>query len=241
MHFPSLFRAALVALVFIAGGTRSVHAQTVLADIAGNYATSGPLTDSYSTGTWNYYASTAATGGTLTALTYGPVGSLDTAGYGLSGGLLSMPAVANAQFFGDGAAPAAHQLSWHPGNSEPAFTVIRWTAGAGEAGAIRLLGEFSRMGEPNGNVDFFIFVNGTPSYAQSSIGMNQAFTFDFTSTIATGQYVDFVLSNGTGGFGGDESLISGTISSAIPEPSTYAMLAGVLALGVVMIRRRTKK
>jgi hypothetical protein len=38
-------------------------------------------------------------------------------------------------------------------------------------------------------------------------------------------------------FGGDDALIAIT-ATPIPEPSTYAVLAGLLALGLVMLRRR---
>jgi hypothetical protein len=94
------------------------------------------------------------------------------------------------------------------------------------------------VGEPNGTVAFSIFVNGEQRYAQSDIAAGSTHAYDFTANILAGQSVDFVLGNNGNGFGGDESLISGTISSAIPEPSTYAALAGLAALGWVMLRKR---
>ncbi len=230
----TIFLAVILGLL----GPAVAPAQTVLADIAGNYATTGTLTDTHGTGTWAYYASTAATGGTLTALTYGAIGTADNSGYGLDSGSYSVPGVANASLFGDGATPAVNQLAWHPGDSAPEFTVLRWTAGVGEAGSIRLEGAFSKMDEPSGTVDFFIFVNGVQAYAQTGVETGSIHSYDFTANILTGQSVDFVLGANVDGFGGDESLISGTITSAIPEPSTYAALAGLAALGLAMWRKR---
>lgn len=230
--------ATLVIAILGLLGTPLAQAQTILADIAGDYATTGTLTDNYGTGTWTYYASTAATGGDMTALTFGTLGNAGNSGYGLTGSSFNMPGVSDHRLFGDGAFPSANQLAWHPGDGAAAFTVLRWTAGPGEAGSVRLEGAFSKLGEPNGSVAFYIFVNGAQSFAQTGIGMGSTHAYDFTTNILTGHFVDFVLSNNGNGFGGDESLISGTITSAIPEPSTYAVLAGLAALGLAFLRKR---
>ncbi|WP_438481808.1 PEP-CTERM sorting domain-containing protein [Oleiharenicola lentus] len=238
-HF-SFFRAALVATLLAVIGTPSTRAQTVLADLAGNYASSGTLTDTLGTGTWNYYASSAATGGVLTALTYGPVGGDSAMGYGIPDSGYSLPAVSSTTLFSDGALPASNQLAWHPGADSTEFIVLRWTAGAGAAGPIRLEASVSKMGEPDGVVDFFIFVNGVQSITQIGITQGTFFAYDFTTDILEGQTVDFVLGSSNGTYAADETLVSGTISSAIPEPSTYAVLAGLAALGLVALRKRTK-
>jgi hypothetical protein len=49
-------------------------------------------------------------------------------------------------------------------------------------------------------------------------------------TVTNGQGTDFL-----GGYNGDGVSIA---LSAVPEPSAYAALAGILALGCVMLRRR---
>ncbi len=46
-------------------------------------------------------------------------------------------------------------------------------------------------------------------------------------------------SNGNGDFRLDDIIVSGT-ASAILEPSTYALLDGLAALGFVAYRRKTK-
>jgi hypothetical protein len=57
---------------------------------------------------------------------------------------------------------------------------------------------------------------------------------DFSGGTGTLTGVDGLLIDGDGRL--DPALIG--VASAVPEPSTYAALAGVLALGVVMLRRR---
>ena len=235
--FPLLRAAAISGLI----GAGAARAQVSLADIRANFATTGlPLTDTFGTGSWVYYASTTAdpSAGTLTQLTYLSIGDAGNSGYGLGGhDGFSVPAVSDLPIFVDGAATSTNSVAWHPGDTSPDFTVLRWTAGTGEAGSIELAGTFSRNGEPNGVVDFYVFVNAVQVYSQTGVGNNVSFNFDLNSVISPGQSVDFVLGNGGNGYGGDESLISGSVS-AIPEPSTYAALAGIGALGLVALRRR---
>ena len=219
----------------------SARAQVTLADVRANYATSGTLADTFGTGTWTYYASTTAdpSAGTLTALSYQSIGNAGNNGYGDSAtGGYAVPAVSNLPIFGDGAATGTDSLAWHPGNGSPEYTVIRWTAGTGEAGAIHLQGTFSGVGEPGGATEFYVFVNGVQAYGQPATGGGRSYTYDLTASIASGESVDFVLGNGGNGYGGDESLISGTVSSAIPEPAAYGVCAGLATLGLVALRRR---
>jgi len=237
MRFISALLVALVA-------RSSLRAQTTLANLAGNYATSGTLTDSYGTGTWTYEASTTANpaDGSVTALTYGSVGNAGNPGYGDSGNGYNVPGVSNARLFGDGATPAANQLAWHPGGASPTFTVIQWTAGAGESGLIDITGAFSRVGEPGGHPDFSIYVNGVLAYSETYISSGTTDSFDLsTYSIAPGETVDFVLGPGANGYAGDESLISASIMSAVPEPATYALILGGCTFGLAGWRESKRR
>jgi hypothetical protein len=229
----------------------ALRAQIVLADIRGDYATTGfPLSDSFGTGSWTYYASTTLnpSSGTLTQLSFTSAsnfGNHGNSGYANTGhtdsGFL-VPAVANVPIFIDGATPNASQLAWHPANSSPSFVTLRWTAGTGEAGVLQVAGAFSRVGEPSGSVDFAIFADGVQIFSSLGVGTGNTIPFNLTSvSITAGQSVDFVLGP-NGGFGADESLISGTISSTVPEPATGAAICGTIVLltvgARVFLRRR---
>ncbi len=50
-------------------------------------------------------------------------------------------------------------------------------------------------------------------------------------------YLDTTASFGTGDTYTDNIILTGTVS-AVPEPSTYALLSGMIVLGWVMVRRR---
>jgi hypothetical protein len=221
----------------------SVQAQVTLADIRGDYGTTGvPLPDTFGTGTWNYFASTTQNpaSGTLTQLIYSAdvFGDDSKIGYAHPTNRdagFALPAIASTRIFSDGATPGGTQLAWHAGDF--LYTVIRWTAGTGEAGPIQITGALSRVGEPIlGTADFSIYVNGVQAFDLATTVSGNSYGFDFASTIVTSQSVDFVVGRGAS-FGGNEALISGTISS-IPEPTSYAALAGLTMLGFVLWRRR---
>jgi hypothetical protein len=55
----------------------------------------------------------------------------------------------------------------------------------------------------------------------------------------TFQFITATTGNFNASLEWDDIALNGTVS-AVPEPSTYAMLAGLLALGLVMVRRRLK-
>ncbi|NDV61481.1 PEP-CTERM sorting domain-containing protein [Puniceicoccales bacterium CK1056] len=79
----------------------------------------------------------------------------------------------------------------------------------------------------------FGIVNGTFNFTAGSTGLltvtNAGSPFDFASLLGTGILKDAA----------DSWIItSNTLAVGVPEPSTYALSLGILALGFVMIRRR---
>jgi len=231
------FRAIGLAMIFAACGAAGVSAQT-LANVAANYQTSGTITDTFGTGTWLYYASTNVnpSSGTLTALTFQSVGNAGNSGYGYSSGGFQVPAVSSSRLFSDGAVPTSNvQLAWHPGPGSPVYTVLRWTAGAGESGSVVIAGNLSRVGEPGGDVDFHIYANGVSVFSSGNLTSGTT-SFSQTVSIGSGQFVDFVLGYGSSNsYGGDESLISATIT-AVPEPASTALLSGAVIFGLTVVR-----
>lgn len=73
----------------------------------------------------------------------------------------------------------------------------------------------------------------------ATIVAGRALTGTNTITMASNTY-DFVGAS-SGYSGGLVFVGSGSTISAIPEPSTYALLAGVAALGAVVVRRRQRR
>lgn len=93
-----------------------------------------------------------------------------------------------------------------------------------------------------------VFVNGTtaPTFAVTSVFR------DFSSATGNGHPNDFVVGGSFAGafdelrvssFSGsfNTSMLSYSAMSAVPEPSTYAALAGLAALGLVAWRRRAAR
>ena len=232
----------------------AARADTIFADARADYRTpaSGQTTASFNSGAgisdsaglghWNYGQTTDPVGGSVLLLTYtsSMLNTGGTPGYASTttkySNFYAIPALSNAKLFGDGADPSANELSWHGFNAN--FADVRWTAGAGEAGQVRISGAWDRVGEPaSGAPSFFIYVDGVQKASASTVGSGTVIPFDLTVPISVGSRVDFLSGNASGGA---ESRFSAQISVVVPEPSTLALLAagGLGLLGWARQRRR---
>ena len=124
----------------------------------------------------------------------------------------------------------------------PPYTVLRWIAGAGEAGVVDIAGtirNLPRAGTGDGST-LDIFADGVSLFSQfiapnDSVG----FAFNETATIGVGSTVDFVV-GARGNDLWDLPVLKATIQP-IPEPSTLVMWGlGILGLGAYHWRKRRK-
>lgn len=89
------------------------------------------------------------------------------------------------------------------------------------------------------STSLFSVAGGTTAQGTPGILTQADGTFNIAGlTFVTGDTIDFVVGI-NGHFGADESALQSLISvDIVPEPSTYALLAGCFALGSVMVRRK---
>lgn len=148
-------------------------------------------------------------------------------------------------------------LLLHPGQSGNAdeFVIVRYTISASDAatfgadGSGSITGNFRELvvggSAAAQSISADIYHNSTELFsvkggttAQETPGILTAADGSFNIvnlTFAEGDTIDFVVGI-NGHFGADESALNAVI--AVPEPSTFALLAGCFALGAVMVRRR---
>jgi len=78
-----------------------------------------------------------------------------------------------------------------------------------------------------------LYFNGTSGASVTTIGGEQ---FGF---LTSGDWTIPANDSGTFNFGSEFSTVTGSANlTVVPEPSTFAALAGLCALGAVMVRRR---
>ena len=145
------------------------------------------------------------------------------------------------QVIGDHPAITSDEVLIQVSSPSPRFTVLRWTAGAGDAGMFDIAGNIRHIpvaGTGDGST-FEIFVDGVSIFSQflipnDSVGVG----FNLSPTIGVGSTVDFVLGpNGNDSW--DLPALQATISG-VPEPSTLALL-GIGTLGLLAYNRRRKR
>lgn len=122
-------------------------------------------------------------------------------------------------------------LSLHPG-WDGSFAVARWTSPV--SATVTVTGAFD-AGDW-GAMSYYISGNGVTLYSWPSDANTEAFSFK--RTVVAGDTLDFIVGvNVGGGYWYGNTPVSVTI--AVPEPESYAlMLAGLGVLGAVARRRK---
>lgn len=134
----------------------------------------------------------------------------------------------------------AHELTLHPGPSNQMAT-LRFTAPAG--GEYTFAGTLSGNSYANGGANqttttAYLVQNTATFYTQAVTGYNSSYSFNEVRTLAAGDTVDVVVDWGyNSNYGADATGLFMTVT-AVPEPSVYAVLAGLVALGFAAYRNR---
>jgi PEP-CTERM motif-containing protein len=128
-----------------------------------------------------------------------------------------------------------HTAAFHPGpNGE--LSVFRFTTPT--SGTYSLVSTFGAL--DTGGTDVHVLENGTSlfDHAINTSPANVSASFSTMLSLTAGDIIDFTVGDGGNGFFSDSTSINATITSAVPEPQTYAMLAVGLGLLGFMVRRR---
>lgn len=127
------------------------------------------------------------------------------------------------------------EINLHPGPSGE-MAVIRFTAPT--------TGDYSFTGVISGNstagttTTVYFVHNATTFYTQSVSGYNSSYGFGLLGSLTSGDTVDIVVDWGSNAnYFNDSTGIYATFT-AVPEPSAWAAVAGVVALGGAFMRRR---
>ena len=148
----------------------------------------------------------------------------------------------------DGNDPSVGQLTFHPSNvttGNPNSDLhIQWTADQDYLSGLQL--SYSLETPSGSSVGFALGIDGSiisnvatnwGTAGTSGIVNSDTAGYAGLGSITTGQTIDIIIFRNGGNFNGDQTF--GNFVIAVPEPSSYALLAGLLGLGYIMSCRRS--
>jgi hypothetical protein len=244
---PSPSRVLAAFLVAGLFGAFSASAQTITTTIysdtfsrAGTFAGSAP---DVGTGNWTSTGAPTLDGTKVTATSiqsYLPFSPVSGATYTLSVNLTTVTSGGQWTGFGFASSTSGDTAHFHT-----AFTPAPWMMLRGDNGLDLFGGPGGTNSQTSPGVTgpgvqgsvYSIILNTTASqwtYSYSGPGINSTPVYTFSTNPTITQVGFGTISGVTGNF--DNFTLTQT--SAIPEPSTYAALAGLAAFGLVCVRRR---
>jgi hypothetical protein len=126
-------------------------------------------------------------------------------------------------------------VNLHPGPAGE-LAIARWIAPT--AGAYLVSGGFRGNDTAGTTTDVYVLHNNTAIVNGVVSGFDAKHNFSQTLLLAAGDRVDFAVGTGGNGYFNDSTGLSAIIS-AVPEPSSYALLlAGLGAIAFIANRRR---
>lgn len=222
-------------------GANCAAQAVVVANFAADFSTT-----SSTSGSWQYGAASSL-GGTfyLDSITtlYGPAGEVvawsPTGTYWPTIGLNTGAAAVN---FGGGNVVhlAPQQGLLHPGQNGE-FAVARLTVASTFTGKLDV--EFVGIDDVSSTTDVHVLRNGVSLFSGLINGFGQMQSFQATQAFQAGDVIDFAVGRGINNNFNDDSTgfkaTLSTVTQAVPEPATSALLwSGLLAIVPVIARRR---
>lgn len=126
------------------------------------------------------------------------------------------------------------QINLHPGPSDE-FSILRFTAPASATYA--LTSAFNmRSFAGSHSTDVYVLLNGGTQFSAVTANFDDTRSFSGLFALAVGDKLDFVVGS-NGNFLGDTTELRVSLAP-VPEPETYALMLGGLAMLGACLRRR---
>jgi hypothetical protein len=128
------------------------------------------------------------------------------------------------------------QFALHPGSGGQ-YSHARWTAPAD--GTYRISAEFTGIDQNGPTTDVYVLHNTLTLFTGGVTGYGDTESFSTTVSVAAGDFIDFAVGYGAGGYWHDTTALAATLSTAeaVPTLGTWGAVVLALLLGAGGARR----